>query len=113
METEDETAAALKKAGLVAAKEQAKALTQALQEKGRTQPMDVDSLESEVAGMDVNAIQSLKRKIDEIYVKKEQEAKNAAAAPTPETQNRKEESQGDRRSSLLDSQPRRSRTGAG
>ena len=98
VETEDETAAALKKAGLVATKEQAKALTQALQEKGRTQPMDVDSLESEVAGMDVNAIQSLKRKIDEIYVKKEQEAKNAAAAPTPETQNRKEESQRGRRS---------------
>ena len=98
VETEDETAAALKKAGLVATKEQAKALTQALQEKGRTQAMDVDSIESEVADMDVNAIQSLKRKIDEICVKKEQEAKKAATAPTPETQHRKEEGQGDRRS---------------
>ena len=54
--------------------------------------MDVDSIESEVADMDVNAIQSLKRKIDEICVKKEQKA------PTPETQHRKEEGQGDRRS---------------
>ena len=98
LETEDETAAALKKAGLVATKEQVKLLTQVLQEKGRAQAMDVDSIESEAADMDVSAIQSLKRKIDEICERKEQEAKRAAAAPTPETQNRKEESQGDRRS---------------
>ena len=98
VEIEDETAAALKKAGLVATKEQAKVLTRALQDKGRTQAMDVDNIESEVADMDVNAIQSLKRKIDEIYERKEQEAKKAASSPPPETQNRKEESQGDRRS---------------
>ena len=98
VEIEDETAEALKKAGLVATKEQAKALTQALQEKGRPQAMDVDNIESEVADMDVNAIQSLKRKIDEIYERKEQEAKKAAASQPPETQNKKEESQGDRRS---------------
>ena len=99
VEAEDETAAALKKAGLVATKEQAQALAQALQEKGRTQPMDVDSLESEAAGMDVSALQSLKRKIDEIYVRKEQEARTAQTTDSmPEPQARKEESQGDRRS---------------
>ena len=98
VEIEDETAEALKKAGLVATKEQAKALTRALQDKGRTQAMDVDSIESEVAVMDVNAIQSLKRKIDEIYEKKEKEARQAAVSPPQDTQNKKEESKGDRRS---------------
>ena len=99
VEAEDETAAALKKAGLVATKEQAQALAQALQEKGRTQPMDVGSLESEAAGMDVSALQSLKRKIDEIYVRKEQEARTVQTTDSmPEPQARKEESQGDRRS---------------
>ena len=96
VEAEDEMAAALKKAGLVATKEQAQVLAQALQEKGRTQPMDVDSLESEVAGMDVSALQSLKRKIDEIYGRKEQEARTATTGAV-----------GPR-----DSQPRRSRTKA-
>ena len=99
VEAEDETAAALKKAGLVATKEQAQVLAQALQEKGRTQPMDVDSLESEVAGMDVSALQSLKRKIDEIYGRKEQEARTAHTTDSmPEPQTRKDDSQGDRRS---------------
>ena len=98
VEAEDETAAALKKAGLVATKEQAQVLAQALQEKGRTQPMDVDSLESEVAGMDVSALQSLKRKIDEIYGRKEQEARTATTDSIPEPQTRKDDSQGDRRS---------------
>ena len=61
--------------------------------------MDVDSLESEAAGMDVSALQSLKRKIDEIYVRKEQEARTAQTTDSmPEPQARKEESQGDRRS---------------
>ena len=84
VETEDETAAALKKAGVVVAKAQAQVLAQALQEKGRPQSMDVDSLESEAASMDVSSLQTLKRKIDELYVKKEQEARNApAAAPSP------------------------------
>ena len=99
VETEDETAAALKKAGVVVTKAQAQVLAQALQEKGRPQSMDVDSLESEAASMDVSSLQTLKRKIDELYVKKEQEARNApAAAPSPEPPTRKEESQGDRRS---------------
>ena len=98
VEAEDETAAALKKAGLVATKEQAQVLAQTLQEKGRTQPMDVDSLESEVAGMDVSALQSLKRKIDEIYGRKEQEARTASTDSMPEPQTRKDDSQGDRRS---------------
>ena len=60
--------------------------------------MDVDSLESEVAGMDVSALQSLKRKIDEIYGRKEQEARTATTDSTPEPQTRKDDSQGDRRS---------------
>ena len=98
VEIEDETAEALKKAGLVATKEQAKALTRALQDKGRTQAMDVDSIESEVAVMDVNAIQSLMRKIEEIYEKKEKEARQAAVSPPQDTQNKQEESKGDRRS---------------
>ena len=98
VEIEDETAEALKKAGLVATKEQAKALTRALQEKGRTQAMDVDSIELEAADMDVSAIQSLKRKIDDICERKEHEAKKAASSTPPETQNKKEENQGDRRS---------------
>ena len=99
VETEDETVAALKKAGVVVTKAQAQVLAQALQEKGRPQSMDVDSLESEAASMDVSSLQTLKRKIDELYVKKEQEARNApAAAPSPEPPTRKEESQGDRRS---------------
>ena len=112
VETEAETAAALKKAGLVATKEQAKALTQALQEKGRTEPMDVDSLESEVAGMDVNAIQSLKRKIDEIYVKKEQQPRMLLQLRRRRrrTERRKAKETGE--AGLLDSQPRRSRTKA-
>ena len=48
--------------------------------------------------MDVSALQSLKRKIDEIYGRKEQEARTATTDSMPEPQTRKDDSQGDRRS---------------
>ena len=99
VEAEDETAAALKKAGLVATKEQAKALAQALQEGSRTQPMAVETLETEAAGMDVNDLQCLKRKIDEIYEKREQDIRTSQAPGAgTDAKSKKEEGQGERRS---------------